>query len=297
LVGTLEVFKKELADHLGSIRLYILIILVYLVGISLSYSSIAGIKGELERTGGENVFLRLFTTQAGLVPSFMGFIAFLGSLVGIILVFDAINKEVSQDTLGMVVSQPIHRDSLIIGKFASASASAAFILFGIFGLMIGYGVASMGTFPTLEEALRIVTFFGVSWVYLSFWIGLGLFYSIVLESEGTSALASIATWIFFNLFIYMIAESIQRTGVSPQLILNLSPPFLYTQASSVILIPYLRILGPISYEKISGMIPNPLSFTQSLLLIWPHLTTLTAIMLIIFTISYVLFIKKEIRST
>ena len=76
-----------------------------------------------------------------------------------------------------------------------------------------------------------------------------------------------------------------------------SPSTIYTQASSVMLYPTLRILGPISYEEISSMLPTPLPFTESMLLIWPHLTYLTATMLILFIISYVRFMRREIRST
>jgi ABC-2 type transport system permease protein len=297
LVGTAEVFRKELADHLGSTRLYIISILIYIIGFSMSFSAISGLRLELDRTAGENVFLQLFTTQMGLVPSFLSFIAFFGPLICMILVFDAINRETSQGTMGLVLSQPVHRDSLINGKFIAAITTISLILVGAFGLIIGLGVFTLGNMPTLEESLRIIVFTGVSIVYMAFWVGLGLLYSILFNREGTSALASMVTWLFFTVFIYMLAEIVQSIGVNPQGLLLFSPPYLYTQAASVIMIPMLRILGLVSYEKIIGMIPNPLDLTQSLLIIWPHLTTITAAMILMFTVSYLLFVRREIRST
>jgi ABC-2 type transport system permease protein len=297
MVGTLEVYLKELSDHLGSVRLYIMAILVYIIGFSMSFSSISTIRLEFIRSGGENLFLKLFTTQTGMVPSFLGFLAFFGPLISLILVFDGINRESTQGTLGLVLSQPIHRDSLINGKFLAATTNITLILIGAFGLIIGLGVASLGALPTLEESLRIIIFEGVCIIYLAFWVGLGLLYSIVFKREGTSALASIVSWLFLTIFIYMIADMVQSTGVNPQGVLYFSPPYLFTQSSSIIMIPLMRIVGPVTYEQVVGMVSNPLPLSQSLLVIWPHLTALTAAMILIFIISYVIFVKREIRST
>lgn len=295
MVGTWEVFRKELADHLSSKRSYILFSIVYLIGFSMAYEAIGGIRKELERTGGESVFLRLFTTRAGVVPSFLGFMAFFGPLIGLILVFDVVNREISSGTLGNVLSQPVHRDSVINGKFVAAAATTSLIIMGVLILMAGLGIMTLGTLPTFEEWLRMGAFSLVSIVYLSMWVALGLLFSILFRREGTSALASIATWLFFTIFIYMIADITASAGVSPLAMNRLSPSFLYLQAASVILIPELRILGPVSYEKVIGMLPNPLPVGQSLLLVWPHLTSLTAAMLLIFALSYVIFMRQEVR--
>jgi ABC-2 type transport system permease protein len=297
MVGTLEVYLKELADQLASIRVYIIAILVYVIGFSMSFSSIGSIKLEYIRSSGEYLFLKIFTTQTGMVPSFIGFIAFFGPLIGLILVFDGINRETNNGTLGLVLSQPVHRDSLINGKFLAASTNLGLIIISVFTLILGLGIASLGTFPSYEEFYRILLFEIMCIIYLAFWIGLGLLYSILFNREGTSALASIVTWLFLTIFIYMIADIVQSTGVNPRIFLYLSPPYLFTQASSVIMIPSMRIMGPVSYQQVTGMIINPLPLSQSLLLIWPHFTVLTAAMMFMFIISYVIFIKMEIRST
>ena len=297
MAGAIVIFRKELADHLTSYRLYIIAILVYLIAISVSYSSVMQIWKELIRTSGANVFLRLFTTQGGLVPSFLGFMAFFGPLLAVLLVFDAVNRERSQGPVGIILSQPIHKDSLILGKFAASSAVIMLVISTVIIIVTGIGIATLGTLPTLEEVLRLTAFFIITSVYLSFWIGLGLFYSIIFRREGTSALASLATWLFFTIFYYMLVGYFQSVGVDSELLLYLSPSELYTTASNVIMEPLMRVLSPVSYETIIRMMPNPLSFQESLLLIWPHITALIAGMIIIFIVSYVAFIRQEIRPT
>jgi ABC-2 type transport system permease protein len=252
---------------------------------------------ELSRTSGANVFLRLFTTQSDMVPSFLSFIAFFGPLIALLLVFDSINRERSQGTAGIILSQPIHKDSFIIGKFAATSATILLILSTVIVIVTGIGIAILGSLPTVEETLRLISFLIITNVYLSFWIGLGLLFSIVFKREGTSALASLATWLFFTIFFYMLAGYAQGIGADVEVLLYVSPSELYTTASNVIMEPLMRVLSPVSYETIIKMIPNPLSFWDSILLIWPHITALFAGMIIIFIISYVSFIKQEIRPT
>ncbi|MEM3452630.1 MAG: hypothetical protein QW835_03265, partial [Candidatus Hadarchaeum sp.] len=68
------------------------------------------------------------------------------------------------------------------------------------------------------------------------------------------------------------------------------------EAAYVILSPTVRILGPVSIEKLYGMVANPLPLGQSLLLVWSHITALVAVTFIIFAISYVKFMRQEIRA-
>lgn len=84
-----------------------------------------------------------------------------------------------------------------------------------------------------------------------------------------------------------------------QFILNLMrvvPSQLYTDATTTLLMPAVRSLGPLTMEQVSGAIPNPLPLGQSLLLVWPQLTGLIAATVLCFALSYSLFMRKEIRS-
>lgn len=295
--GTWEVFRKELADQLSSKRCLLFFSIVYIIGFSMAYESFGNIRKGIERTGGESVFLQLFTTQAGVVPSFLGFIAYFGPLISLILVFDVVNQEISRGTLGNVLSQPVHRDSVINGKFLAAVATVSLIMTGALVLITGVGIMTFGTLPTFDEWLRMGVFLSVSVVFLSLWVALGLLFSILFKREGTSMLASITIWIFFSIFIYMITDVLASANLPTLAVSRLSPLFLYTEAAYVILVPEMRILGPVTYEKVFGMLPNPLPIDQSLLLIWPHLISLTAVMVLIFALSYVIFVRLEIRST
>lgn len=265
------------------------------MGISVSYESIKGITSELRRTGGEFVFLRLFSEQFGPIPPLYVFLLSFGPLIAFILTFDSINREHSTGTLGMVLSQPVNRDSLINGKYLAGAVTIILTLSGVFILVLGIGITFFMALPTIEELFRIITFLGISIIYMCLWVSLGILFSIMFRREGTSALASISVWLFFILFIYIASDFAAQIGIDSYTFMLISPSYLYTQVSTLLLDPHTRIVSPVSYEKIVGMLNNPLPFNQSLLLTWPYVTGLCAITLIIFIISYVIFMKQEIR--
>ena len=80
------------------------------------------------------------------------------------------------------------------------------------------------------------------------------------------------------------------------LIMQLMPNELFSQATSTLLMPTVRSLGPLTMEQMDGALPGPLPLGQSLLLVWPQLTGLIGLTLICFILSYLAFMRREIRS-
>ncbi|KXA96895.1 hypothetical protein AKJ37_04180 [candidate division MSBL1 archaeon SCGC-AAA259I09] len=298
MAGVIEIVEKEFSTHLSSKRFYILFFIIYFLSLGVAYTTIPNIMNGLTRVGDKAIFLKMFTTAPSDVGiSLLQFFSIFGPILGFILTFDAINSEISEGTLHVSLSQPIHRDSLVNGKFlAGVLAIAVFLTVSVFSI-VGIGLSAFKMPLPLGELLRIGTFWGLSIVYFALWASLGLLFSIMIRRPSTSALASVAVWLFFSIFIYMFGGVMGRLGISRTILMRLSPPFLYTQASSIILAPKLRFVGPVTMEELIGMVPNPLSFLESLSIIWPQVVSIIAGMLILFLISYWLFMKREIRPT
>jgi len=64
----------------------------------------------------------------------------------------------------------------------------------------------------------------------------------------------------------------------------------------ILLNPLERSFGPILQSQLDRILPTPLDLAQSVLLIWPHLATLFALVGICFGISYIRFMRTEIRA-
>jgi ABC-2 type transport system permease protein len=312
--GLMAVFRKELADHFSSRRFVILFILITVAGLSATYVAAQSIRGDISADReSQFVFLKLFTASNGVLPPFVAFIGFLGPLVGLALGFDAINSEQARGTLSRVLSQPIYRDSVINGKFLASVVTIGLMLLSIGLLLGGLGLRMIGIPPTFEELLRLASFLVLSVVYVAFWASLSILFSIVFKQTATSALAGMAVWIFATFFVTMLAgvaaDSLVPLGQDPpaatvlqheqlrQGLSRISPTTLYQEATLTILTPNIRTLGPVMVRQMQGMMPSPLSWTQSLLVVWPQVTGLVALTLVCFAISYVKFMRQEIRAT
>lgn len=79
-------------------------------------------------------------------------------------------------------------------------------------------------------------------------------------------------------------------------LMRLAPSELFNEATTTLLMPSVRSLGPLTMEQVQGAIPSPLPLGQSLLVVWPQLTGLIAATVICFAISYIMFMRREIRS-
>ncbi|NLW06698.1 MAG: ABC transporter permease [Clostridia bacterium] len=311
--GLAAVVKKEVSDHLSGKRFLILTLLVVAACLASLYIAATSIRTAAASQESSFVFLRLFTTAGANLPfSFTSFVSFLGPLLGLIMGFDAISGERDRGTLSRVLSQPIYRDALINGKFIAGVIVLAIVIFGLGFLTGGMGLIIFGVPPTLDELLRILAYLALSVVYISFWLALSLLFSIVFRQTTTSALAGIALWLFFSLFaiflVGMIADAVCPITDSNNLeqvmanarlhqgLSKLSPNTLYDEATVTMLNPSVRALGVVMLEQIYGAIDAPLSFGQSILLIWPHLVGLIAATLICFAAAYFIFMRQEIRA-
>lgn len=148
---------------------------------------------------------------------------------------------------------------------------------------------------------------------MAFWLGLAILFSVICKHSATSALSVIAIWIFFAIFMSLVANIIagivypidtqwnallnSYNNYALELNLNrISPYYLYSEAVSTIMNPSVRTVNVVTYNQLDGAISGYLSFGQSLLLIWPHLVALFALMLASFVGAYIGFMRQEIRS-
>jgi ABC-2 type transport system permease protein len=233
-------------------------------------------------------------------------------LVAIALTFDSINGEFNRRTLSRVLSQPIYRDALLLGKFLGALFTLALVMAAIWMLIFGLGMVGLGVPPTGEETARSLWFLVVTIFYGGVWLALSLTFSVVFRQPATAALASIAAWLFFMVFWGMLdgllAQALRpvRYGLPQELLAQaqlqlalsrFSPNTLYAEAMVALLNPAVRSLGLILPAQLEGAVMGaPLPVNQSLALIWPHLTGLIAATLLLFALGYMLFQRQEIRA-
>lgn len=132
-----------------------------------------------------------------------------------------------------------------------------------------------------------------------------LLFGKALGALVSMALVLLALWLFFLIFwpiisqllAYAIGGGNQLTVAKSFSVLSrFSPYMLYTQASVAILNPTTRSLGVVLFYQMEGALGGTaLPFGQSLLLIWPQLTSFVAAIILVFTFGYIKFQRMEIR--
>jgi len=304
------VFWKELADHFSSRRFMILLILIVFSGLWAAYATGQEIRENTETVPSQYAFLLLLTSSGETLFSLATFLGFFGPLVGITLGFDSISGEYARGTLSRVLSQPIYRDSFINGKFFAGLATVAVLWGSILLLVIGLGTTILGFPPNNEEIWRMLIFTMVGIFYVGFWLALAMLFSLLFQKTVTAALASMAVWLFLSLFVTIVSagiaglivpdatspEALARRADIENVIDRISPTTLFSESVGILLNPAARVFGFALQSQAEGILPTPLALNQSLNLIWPHITTMFALVAVCFGISYIIFMRAEIRA-
>jgi ABC-2 type transport system permease protein len=308
------VFVKELSDHLASVRMTVLQLLVVLIAVVAVYGAIQ----QLAATTAEDpyLYLRLLTVTSDSfpIPPLVQFLGFLVPLIAIGLGFDAINGEHNRRTLSRILAQPIYRDALLLGKFLAALATIAIGLLALWLLVIGFGLLTLGLPPGGEEMARAFIFLLVTIAYAGVWLALAMLFSIIFRSAATAALVTLGVWMFFSVIWPSLAPAI-AAGIAPPdpryaalglptpetieaqtMVARLSPAVLFNELIAALLNPSTRALGPIYLNQLQGAVVGALPLRESLAMAWPHIVGLIAGTIVLFVIGYVVFQRQEVRA-
>jgi ABC-2 type transport system permease protein len=319
------IIRKELADHFSSTRFLIIISLICMISFLGAHLASQGIKEALSAGSHElmegRAFLLVFTATGAFFPLTV-FLALFGPLLGLVLGFDAINRERAQGTLSKILSQPIYRDEVILGKYLAGLITVAITLSALMILLGALGLIGAGVTPTPEELLRLLAFWILSLIYIGFWLGLAIVFSIIFRSVATSALASAALWILVAFFLPVLGQALAQVltpaadsqrptyqeladrDLVNQLVAKVSPTGLYNQASQTLLDPTNRGSSEAFQMAVSSRVNRillnhfrgGLSFGQSLALMTPELLILAGFTLATFIAAYLAFVRQEVRS-
>ena len=227
--------------------------------------------------------------------------------------FDAINEELAQGTLNRLAAQPIYRDTIINAKFLAGAAAVLITIFSIGGLMAGIGLITAGLIPTGEQVARFVIFLLMAVLYISMWMAVAEFFSVVCRHAATAALSCIAIWLFLTMFQSLVASGIAgmiypTSGYAGQMnvlknyqlqtaLCRISPYYLFSEITSIIMNPNVHSTNIVSIlQNQQGAIASYLTLGQSLLQIWPHIVVMIALTAAAFAAGYIAFMRKEIRA-
>jgi ABC-2 type transport system permease protein len=311
---------KEFGDHLLSARFLVLVVVLGLAAAIPLYFAAATIRDAASTvTDSQAVFIALFWLAPDIgtgftLPSVTGFLAYVAPLLGLAFAFDAINGERAEGTLPRLLSQPIHRDDVINGKFVAGLAVIGIVLVSVVGAIAAFGLIRLGIVPAASEFLRIVLWVLLTFIYVALWLAFGMLLSVAVRRAATSALIGFGAWLLLTFFGGLIVSLVggivaPLTGSAEEVLANNSlqetlrrflPDTLYREASLVLLNPQVTTVSTPAtiggYEQAQQRIPSLLSLDQSFILVWPQVGGLVALTVACFALAYVLFMRQEVRA-
>jgi ABC-2 type transport system permease protein len=316
--GWLTIASKEFADHLLSVRFYVLLVVLGVAALIPLYFAAERIRALAPAASGQPaVFLALFVlgpegVNLGPVTfTVQAFVAIAAPLLGVAFAFDSVNGERHQGTLPRLLSQPIHRDDVINGKFAAGLLVIALGLTAILALIAGFGMLRLGIMPSFEEILRIVGWLALTVLYVALWLSFGTLLSVVIRRAATSALVGFGVWLFVAIpiagpLLVSLLGSFLASGATTaadyygtlQWVQRLLPGQVYAEASVALLNPNVTSVSASDLYSAQALPTQDtlLSFDQSFLLVWPHIVILVALTIGCFALAYARFMRQEVRA-
>ncbi|MCL1894152.1 MAG: ABC transporter permease [Holophagaceae bacterium] len=140
-------------------------------------------------------------------------VGLLGSLLALLLSYDAINREVNEGTIRLLLSSGAPRMKIILGKIAGGSMAAILPIVAIFIILcIWFAIVGGQPWGT-SQWMSLLGIFLVSIIYVMFFYCLGAFVSSVITDHTLSALSCFGIWILFVIVVPVISPYIAKTTV------------------------------------------------------------------------------------
>lgn len=318
--GWMVIAAKEFGDHLLSSRFLVLAIIMALAAAVPLYF-LSGQIREAPTVGDEiaALFIALFWLAPSAndqitLPSVVGFLGLVGPLLGLAFSFDAINGERATGTLPRLLSQPIHRDDVINGKFAAGLAVIALVVVVMVLGVSAFAMIRLGIVPEPAEILRVALWVLVTLTYIALWLAFGMLLSVAIRRAATSALVGFGVWLLLSIFGGLIVslvsgvlaqvpqsgEDILRNASMTETLQRFLPDTLYREASLTLLNPQVTTVSTPAtigeFAQAQQRIASVFSLDQSFILVWPQVVALVGLTVACFALAYVLFMRQEVRA-
>jgi len=314
--------KKEFLDIVGEKKFLLIfgtLLIVVLVSTfqgGLNYSSSQSSAGTIPRQGeqqgvpGEFRVIGSAQSLSTALSSMVTNFSLVGGVLAIAISFDTINMERQRGSLQTLLSYPIYRDTIIYGKYLGGLLAVMMVSVITFLAGVGVFVSVTGLSMTMDTAMRLFLFFGVSLIYMAIFLAVGLLLSIVLPEPSTSLLASMIVWLASIQLIPNIGYAIGQilfpmrlsfSGGTPSfsmptgfqairaVISGLSPSTTYENIVNTIL-----TASTMQFQSGSVTVVS-IDLGQALLQRLPSLIYFVGLLVAVFAAAYVVFTRQEIR--
>jgi ABC-2 type transport system permease protein len=284
--------QKEFADHLcsPSFRMLLGIFTLIILSMSVDYGK-----------NGFNIFEFGFLDIAQVITLFL-------PVLGLSLGFDSVIREKNSKSLNTLLTHPVFRDNIISGKIIGGLGALIFVVFISVIASIGTLLILTGIDIGFSELNRILIFSLLTFLYLSGFFAFSLLISVISKSSESSFISGLVVWINLVLVFGAIVTAASSI-ITGELIVDLnnneeamtmsedlqklSLASYYAEAVTGVRVSY-GSFGISSGKDTFGIFDTRFGLGTWFADYWSNLVILTGIPSLMFIVSYVAFLRRDI---
>lgn len=302
LRGVIIIAQKEFADHLWSPVLlallitFTLVIFVFSYQQSLATERLSGMMGSSTSESTSAVMLGL--------KKLAGIITWFAPLIGIALSFDAVIKEQKSGSLNVLLTHPVFRDTIVLGKLLGSMLTLFLVLFVSTAVSIGTLLFLLGGAVSTMELIRIALYLLFTFFYTLVFMGIGVILSTTVDDAADSLIYNVIIWLGLSIVFTVIVIAIfllsgqtltdgNGWGIIAK-ISNISPMHHYAEVITGKT--NLGWGGPGIESDIKGILDIRFTLYQWFSEFWMNLTVLIVTPIILHIIAFIAFLRKDIST-
>ena len=151
----------------------------------------------------ENPLLNSFSTM-----DFCSILALVLSLFALLFTYDATSGERESGTLKLMLTQPIGRWKVLLGKLCGVCLTLLPMIVFCFLLSVLIIVLSRQVILSPSDWLRVAMLFGVGLVYFGLFMLIGVLISCLVRSSSASIVLCLFAWVFFSFIVPSLSNSL-----------------------------------------------------------------------------------------
>jgi len=281
--------QKEFTDHLKS-PVFLSFTAIFSL-VVLAYSYVLGT--EVEYT--LNVL-----NSPDLMTGFEGVAEVVGRfapIIGIVLGFDAVVKEIKSSSMNVLLTHPVFRDNIILGKILGSGSCILLALFFSINLATGVMLMTSGIPLTMQQITRIEIFVILTFFYALFFLAISIMISVISKKSNNPLMFNLIFWLVITILIadLLFTVSLTLSGDShsaqtqTQIFKNFLPDYQYTTTAIGIKDADTGLIS-----GIGGIFDTRYTLGTWVWEFWPNLAYLFVLPFILLIGSVLAFLKKDI---
>lgn len=281
--------QKEFTDHLKSPVFLSFTATFTLVVLAWSYVQGTEVEYTLNVLGSPDI-MRGFKGVAEVVGCF-------APIIGIVLGFDAIVKEIRSSSMNVLLTHPVFRDNIILGKILGSGSCILLVLFFSINLATGVMLMASGLPITMQQIIRIEMFVSLTFFYALIFLAISIMISTIAKKSNNSFLFNLIFWLVITVLLakliftvsYAFSEDLNIANSQTQTIKNFLPDYHFTATAVGIQSPDTGMTS-----GIGGIFDTRYTLGAWIGEFWPNLAYLFVLPIILLIGSILAFLKKDI---